>query len=102
RVAAAINAHFGAGIAVARSADEVRIRYADPPDALASFVSTIENLSVDPDRIPRVVINERTGTAVAGGDVTISSVVISQGDIRVTVTSENTASQPAFISGFAS
>jgi len=29
-------------------------------------------------------------------------VVISQGDVRVTVTSENTASQPAFISGFAS
>ncbi len=101
RVAAAINARFGSGIAVARSADEVRIRYSSPPDALASFVSTIENLTVDPDRVPRVVINERTGTVVAGGDVTISSVVISQGDIRVTVTSENTASQPAFISGFA-
>ncbi|MFZ2031064.1 MAG: flagellar basal body P-ring protein FlgI [Vitreimonas sp.] len=101
RVASAINSHFGPGIAVARSADEVRIHYSDPPEALATFVSTVENLTVAPDRTPRVVINERTGTVVAGGDVTISSVVISQGDIRVTVTSENTASQPAFISGFA-
>jgi flagellar P-ring protein precursor FlgI len=56
---------------------------------------------VQPSRAPRVVINERTGTIVAGGDVTISSVVISQGDIRVTVTAENYASQPSFISGFA-
>jgi len=102
RVASAINSHFGAAIATALSADEVRIHYRDPPDAITSFVSTIENLTVAPGRTPRVVINERTGTVVAGGDVTISSVVISQGDVRVTVTSENTASQPAFISGFAS
>lgn len=39
---------------------------------------------------------------VAGRDVMISSVVIAQGDIKVTVTAENTASQPSFISGFAS
>ena len=102
RIASAINSHFGAAIATALSADEVRIHYRDPPDAITSFVSTIENLTVAPGRTPRVVINERTGTVVAGGDVTISSVVISQGDVRVTVTSENTASQPAFISGFAS
>jgi flagellar P-ring protein precursor FlgI len=38
---------------------------------------------------------------VAGGDVRILSVAISQGDIRVTVTAENTASQPRFIDGFA-
>lgn len=101
RVARSINARFG-DIAWASGADEVRIRYNDVPEALTDFVSTIENLSVEPDRIPRVVINERTGTVVAGGDVTISSVVVSQGDIRVAVTAENTASQPAFISGFAS
>jgi flagellar P-ring protein precursor FlgI len=39
---------------------------------------------------------------VAGGDVMISSVVIAQGDIKVTVTAENFASQPNFYSGFAS
>ena len=55
-----------------------------------------------PDSTTRIVINERTGTVVAGADVRISSVVISQGDIKVTVTSENYASQPSFIGGFAS
>jgi flagellar P-ring protein precursor FlgI len=64
-------------------------------------MAQLEAVQVEPDRIPRVVINERTGTIVAGGDVMISSVVVSQGDIRVTVTSDNYASQPSFIGGFA-
>lgn len=100
RIAEAVNQRFGAGTARVENADEVRIHFNAAGGDLASFVSAVENLSVEPDRIPRVVINERTGTVVAGGDVLISSVVISQGDIRVTVTSEITASQPAFIDGF--
>lgn len=98
RIAAEINSRFGAETATAESADAVRIRYGAARNGLAAFVSTIENLTVQPDRMPRVVINERTGTVVAGGDVMISSVVISQGDVRVTVTAENVASQPSFIS----
>jgi flagellar P-ring protein precursor FlgI len=101
RIASSINQRFGAEIAWARSADEVRIRYDGPAQRLTSFVAQLENLGVEPGRLPRVIVNERTGTIVAGGDVTISSVVVSQGDLRVTVTSENTASQPAFIGGFA-
>ncbi|MET0182998.1 MAG: flagellar basal body P-ring protein FlgI [Caulobacterales bacterium] len=101
RIAASINRHFGQEIAIAESADNVRIRYAGAPNRVTSFLATLENLTVEPDMTPRVVINERTGTIVAGGDVTISSVVVSQGDLKVTVTAENTASQPAFISGFA-
>lgn len=101
RVAEAINSRFGP-IAEVAGADEVRIGFSQSGQDLASFVSSLENLRIEPDRVPRVVINERTGTVVAGGDVMISSVVVSQGDIRVTVTAETTASQPAFIDGFAS
>lgn len=102
RVAETINARFGWNVARAKSADEVRISYAGNLDMLTAYISEIENLTVIPDTIPRIVINERTGTVVAGSDVTISSVVVSQGDIRVTVDAENYASQPSFIAGFAS
>lgn len=102
RIAASINARFGAGSARVENADEVKIRFTGAPDQLATFVAGIQALAIEPHRQPRVVINERTGTIVAGGDVLISSVVISQGDIRVTVTGERTASQPSFISGLAS
>lgn len=102
RIAGAINAAEGFGLAEVRNADEVSIAFNRPRGDLAGFLSQIENLSVDPGRSARIVINERTGTIVAGADVRISSAVISQGDIKVTVTSENYASQPSFIGGFAS
>lgn len=101
RIAEGINARFGAGSATVRNADEVRIRYSGDPDQIFAFVAGLESLVVQPERPPRIVINERTGTVVAGGDVMISSVVISQGDVKVTVTADNEASQPSFISGFA-
>ncbi|MEA3016506.1 MAG: flagellar P-ring protein FlgI [Sphingomonadales bacterium] len=101
RVAEAVNGRFGPQTAWVRNADEVRIRYVGDPARFAAFIAELEGLTVEPSRAPRIVINERTGTVVAGGDVMISSVVISQGDIRVTVTADNQASQPGFVSGFA-
>jgi flagellar P-ring protein precursor FlgI len=102
RIADQISARFGLGVASVKNADEVRIRFAGGAAALAPFMAALENLTIQPDAMPRVVINERTGTVVSGGDVTISSVVIAQGDIKVTITADKTASQPSFISGFAS
>jgi len=102
RIADGINARFGGGVASVRNADEVAIRYGGGREGFAAFVAELEALPIEPSRSPRVVINERTGTIVAGGDVLISSVSISQGDIRVSVTSDRQPSQPSFIGGFAS
>jgi flagellar P-ring protein precursor FlgI len=102
RVAQAIEGAVGYGSAEVRNADEVLIRFNRAPAQLAAFVADIENIGVRPDSAARIVINERTGTVVAGSDVQISSAVIAQGDIKITVTSENYASQPSFIGGFAS
>lgn len=102
RVAAGIVRRFGAGSAWARNADEVRIRFSGVPAGLTAFLAALEDVRVEPASQRRVVINERTGTVVAGGEVTIAPVVIAQGDIKVSVTAENVASQPAFYAGFAS
>ncbi|WP_066823640.1 flagellar basal body P-ring protein FlgI [Sphingomonas mali] len=102
RIAEAINLQFGAGIASVKNADEVRIAFRGDASQFAGFMARLESLPVEPVRVARVVINERTGTIVAGGDVRISSVVIAQGDLKVTITGERTASQPNFAGGFAS
>lgn len=102
RIAERVSGRLGTGAAVARNADEVRIRFAGGQDDLIAFVATLENVLVEPDSARRIVINERTGTVVAGSEVMISSVAIAQGDIKVTITAENYGSQPSFISGFAS
>jgi flagellar P-ring protein precursor FlgI len=98
RVAAAINQKLGAGTARARTAADVEIRPASvQPDDVVAFVTALENLAVEPDRRARVVINERTGVVVAGGDVRISKVSISHGDLKVSITTDNTVSQPIVI-----
>lgn len=95
RVAAAINAQFGAAIAEARDASGIDVRVPESErHRPVAFLAKVENVLVDPDRRARVVINERTGTVVAGGDVRISKVAVSHGELRVSVDAETTVSQP--------
>jgi flagellar P-ring protein precursor FlgI len=56
-------------------------------------------VSFEADSPSRIVVNERTGTVVAGADVQISSVVISHGDLKISVEAESYGLQPTFIAG---
>jgi flagellar P-ring protein precursor FlgI len=98
RIAERVNATLGGGYAAARDASSVYIR---PPQQQAmntnALLASLEGLRIAPDRPARVVVNERTGTVVAGAEVQISAVAISHGDIRVTVQTEFSASQPTLI-----
>lgn len=98
RVASAINAQVGAGLARARDAAGIEI---EVPTELrnepVAFLSRLENVKVEPDRRARVVVNERTGTVVSGGDVRISRVAISHGDLKISIATETSVSQPGFI-----
>lgn len=95
RIANAINGDFGREIARAVDAGRVAIR---PPDAdtsrLVDFVARLENVTVEPDQRARVVVNERTGTVVSGGDVRISTVTVSHGNLRVAIVTDYIVSQP--------
>lgn len=99
RLSDGINASFGPAIARVRNANSVSIQ-TDGRD-IYRLISRIEAITISPDSLARVVVNERSGTVVAGGGVRISSVVISQGDIKVSVNVENQASQPALSGGYA-
>jgi flagellar P-ring protein precursor FlgI len=99
RVAAAINSVMGANLALAQDASGIEIRIPEARRArLTDFLTAVENVSVEPDRRAKVVINERTGTVVSGGDVRISRVAVSQGDLKVTIVTDNTVSQPLLVS----
>lgn len=96
RIAAAINAQLGEELAQARDASAVDVLVPEKQrDRLVRFVARVENVTVQPDRRARVVVNERTGTVVSGGDVRISPVAITHGDLRVSIAQENAASQPS-------
>jgi len=91
RVEAGINAAIGSGTARVLDAAAVSINTAAAGGDIYRLISRIESVAISPDALARVVINERTGTVVAGGGVQISSVVISQGDVKISVTVDNQA-----------
>ncbi len=70
------------------------------PDSLTyanlrgEFIADIGRMKVNPDTPARVVINERTGTIVAGQNVSIAPVAIAHGNITVSIRSFPVISQP--------
>ena len=100
RMATAINRQFGGQLASARDAEGVDIDIpADQRAQIVNFISRIEGVEIEPDQRARVVVNEKTGTVVAGGDVRISPVAISQGDLKINISTVNGVSQPVGIIG---
>lgn len=61
---------------------------------LIAFLSRVENLSFAVASQARVVVNERTGTIVAGGEVKISAVAVTHGGVKVEVTTAPEVIQP--------
>ena len=95
RVAQAINLRFGS---VAKAANPGRIDITVPPyyrGNVVGFIAGLEELPVMPDKIAKVVVNERTGTIVMGGDVSVDSIAVTQGGISISVMTEEDANQPA-------
>jgi flagellar P-ring protein precursor FlgI len=98
RIAKAINKQLKQGLAHASDASGIRIQVPeDQREQLVDFIAQIENVLVEPDQRTKVVINERTGVIVAGGNIQISKVAISHGELRINVMSQNSVSQPLII-----
>jgi flagellar P-ring protein FlgI len=100
RMAEAINAGLLENAAFPQDSGTVQI--AVPPKYLgniAQLIASVEVLSVTPDNISRVVINERTGTVIMGESVRISTVAIAHGNLSVEIKTSFNVSQPMPFSG---
>ncbi|MFA4843788.1 MAG: flagellar basal body P-ring protein FlgI [Candidatus Margulisiibacteriota bacterium] len=58
-----------------------------------ALISRLENLTVTPDTIAKIVINERTGTIVIGENVSIAPVAVTYGGIDVYISNISLFSQ---------
>jgi flagellar P-ring protein precursor FlgI len=95
RVASAINGYLGGAPARALDAGSVLL---DVPsafrDSLPDLLAQIEALPVQTDVVARVVINERTGTVVVGGNVQLGPAAVAHGNLSVRIQTTLEASQP--------
>lgn len=100
RVENALNRDLGGKYATALHAGKISVKLPEASYASAvSWITRIENVRLNPDRIARVVINERTGTVVSGGNVVLDDVTISHGNIKVIISTDFSVSQPSFVRG---
>lgn len=102
RIAEAANNQFESEIASVVNAGLVAIQWPngfEESGDLNFFTNTVLGLEIETETPARVVINERTGTIVAGGDVTIDEVLISHGSIQIQTQVTPFVSQPLPFTG---
>lgn len=61
---------------------------------IVDFISQVENITFDVAMSAKVVMNERTGTIVAGGNVSISEVAVTHGGVKVEIVNIPEVVQP--------
>ena len=92
-VAASVNKTLGSN--VAHAVDSRRIEITTTPDEdIPELLARVEAIEVQVFPRARVVVNERTGTIVIGGQVRLQPVSILHGGLVVDVISQTQVSQP--------
>ncbi|EON15109.1 MULTISPECIES: flagellar basal body P-ring protein FlgI [Pandoraea] len=95
-IADAISNRFGERVAQAVNGSTVEVSAPEDADARVRFLAEVHSLPVPGvSRVPRAVINARSGTVVISQGVTVRPVAVSHGALRVTVTESPIISQPA-------
>ena len=95
----AINGEIGVDSAQALSASTITVQIPkDEQSELVSFIAKVEDIQVEAALPARVVINERTGTLVVGGDVMIKPCQVAHGNLTIEVATTPAVSQPAPLS----
>lgn len=95
RIEQAINRTYGRGVAQMIDSGTVVLDIGSTGErSPAHAMGTVENISVEPERKARVVVDQRSGTIVMGEDVRISRVAVSQGNLTLRIEEAPMVVQP--------
>ncbi|MBY0517732.1 MAG: flagellar basal body P-ring protein FlgI [Bacteriovoracaceae bacterium] len=99
RVEKVINQELGGKYATAADATTIDLIIPTQYEKkVVELIAQVENFRVIADSSARIVINERTGTIVAGGDIVLKKVALSHGDLVLEVKGgENASGKPQAI-----
>jgi len=97
-IARAVNSEFGRPIANALDSRRVDINVADSAaSSVPTLIARVQGLSLKVHSPAKIVVNERTGTIVMGGNVKLSPVSVIHGSLSIQVVTTYTAAQPGLL-----
>jgi flagellar P-ring protein precursor FlgI len=86
QIADAINQDFHKSVANALDSTRVDVSVAEAAEAsVPDLISSVQNLALTVHTPARIVVNERTGTIVLGGDVKLTPVSVIHGNLSIQV-----------------
>jgi flagellar P-ring protein precursor FlgI len=98
QMAEAIN-RMAPGTAAAADGRQVRVKAPANADERVAFIGRIETLEVTPAKMAaKVIVNSRTGSVVMNQAVLLDNCAVAHGSLSVSVTTDNTISQPGALS----
>ncbi len=91
----AINKSLGKPVATAVDSRRIAVDVAEAGEpSVPILISRVQNLSINFHEPAKVIVNERTGTIVLGGDVKLSPVSLLHGSLTIEVATTIAVSQP--------
>ena len=90
----AINKFYATQVAVAMDSRSIKLK-CPKNRSMIEFLAEVQNIDMDYKPKDKIIINERTGTIVAGVDIELKPVVLTHGDITIKIVEDKKVPTPA-------
>jgi flagellar P-ring protein precursor FlgI len=90
----AINKFYGTQVAVAIDPRTIRLK-CPKNRSMIEFLAEVEDIDMDYKVSNKIIINERTGTIVAGVGIEVKPIMLTHGDITIKISEQNSIVKPA-------
>ena len=89
----AINEVYNTQVAVAMDSRSIKLKKPDE-QSMIEFLAEIQDIDMHYQTKNKIIINERTGTIVAGIDIEVKPIILTHGDITIKITEQVNPDQP--------
>jgi flagellar P-ring protein FlgI len=90
----AVNTFYNTQVAVALDSRTIRLKRPQNR-SMIEFLAEVQHVDIDYNPISKIIINERTGTIIAGVGIQVKPIVMTHGDITIKIKEQLDMTQPA-------
>ena len=90
----AINKYYSTQVAVALDSRSIKLK-CPKNRSMVEFLAEVQDIDMNYKAKNKIIINERTGTIVAGIDIELKPIVLTHGDITIKIVADKSVPNPA-------